>query len=208
MSMPISLDFSETMAGFVTFDPDVTFWEGYRRGEESLMRCKVALQIRVPDIASFADDPLGRTNASGLVQCAPLGDSCRIETGIFDILIDASPSRHDSKEMRYRLFFRTAGGRELTLCGTKYVRRGAIWNLWRDTTTLFTRIFEGYVLDGQIQALAPIASGVLRLSVPAFTAELISMRASGPGIWAWIVGPATFTWVFARRLWRVYGPRA
>ena len=47
--------------------------------------------------------------------------------------------------MLYRLFFRDGAGHPLTLSGHKLIEDNAGFDVWRDTTTLFTRVLRGHV---------------------------------------------------------------
>ena len=50
--------------------------------------------------------------------------------------------------MLYRLWFRDGVGHPLTLTGFKLVRDDAGFDVWKDTTTLFTHVLRGHVEVG------------------------------------------------------------
>jgi hypothetical protein len=82
--------------------------------------------------------------------------------------------------MRYRLWFRDAGGYPLTLTGFKVVRDDPGLDVWADMTTLYVHIPRGHVsADAEDQA-ETVASGVLRIPSLAFALQLTTFRAWSP----------------------------
>jgi cholesterol oxidase len=202
---PISLRFSETMTGFVTLDSSIDYDSGFRQGRDDDNRCAIALVLEIVDVDAFLRDPLARTNAMGYVDCPKLGGRCPVERGTVNLLVDLIPRRHRFKDFRYRLVFRTPTGRRLTLAGVKFVDNDGIIHLWRNTTKLFTRIFEGDVARDQEDHAAVVAAGILHLHLLAFLRMLMLARSAPATPVAWIKGMTQFLWYFGRSLWQVYG---
>jgi cholesterol oxidase len=203
----ISVAFDESMNGFVAFGPPLDYQPGYERGKADETSCGVALTITVPDIAVFTTDPKTEARAEGRVECPLLGGSCVIEQGTFNLLVGVIPNRPAIKDMRYRLVFRTPSGRLMTLVGVKFVDDDGIFHMWRDTTTLYTRIFEGDVPPADERAATPVASGILRLRPLPFARQLLSFRSNAPTLASRLVAIFRFVKLFAARLWQVYGPK-
>jgi hypothetical protein len=131
----------------------------------------------VDDIDRFAGDPRRSAGAHGYLVCDALGGRLPVEHGAFNLFVDTEPG---VKHMLYRLFFRDGSGHPLTLTGFKLVKNDAGFDVWRDTTTLFTRVLRGHV-DAQAEAGAEIvASGVLRIRARDFARQLTTFR-GGPG---------------------------
>ena len=61
--------------------------------------------------------------------------------------------------MRYRLFAHDRAGRPVTLAGFKNVEDGWFRDTWVDTTTLFTRLYSGWVTRDEEDAATPLATG-------------------------------------------------
>jgi hypothetical protein len=101
--------------------------------------------------------------------------------------------------MVYELAFR-AGERPYYLAGEKRVRNDAGLDLWKDTTTLYTRLHEGEGAGGAV-----IGAGILTLGVRQLLALMSTLRPINGG------GPGTVT-AFGRfffgELWDVYAPHA
>jgi len=193
------------MTGFVTFDANVDYESGFRQGRDDDARCAVVLVLEIVHVDAFLRDPQARANATGYVDCPKLGGRCQVERGTVNLLVDLIPRRHRFKDFRYRLVFRTPAGRQLTLAGVKFVDDDGIIHLWRDTTKLFTRIFEGDVARDEDDQATVVAAGILRLHLVAFMKMLMLAR-SGPATpTAWIKGMSQFLRYFGGSLWQVYG---
>jgi cholesterol oxidase len=203
----ISVAFDESMNGFVAFGPPLDYREGYARGKEDETRCAVKLTITAPDISIFTADPKTEARAEGQVLCPLLGGASIIEQGSFNLLVGVIPHRPAIKDMRYRLVFRTPSSRLMTLIGVKFVDDDGIFHMWRDTTTLYTKIFEGDVSWEAERTATPVAAGILRLTPLSFARQLLTFRSNGPTLLSRLVAIFRFLKLFAARLWQVYGPK-
>jgi cholesterol oxidase len=201
----IALRFSEQMTGFVTFDSAIDYETGFRKGRNNAMRCGVSLVLEVTDVDAFLRDPDAKAIATGYVDCPKLGGRCEVEKGTVNILVDVIHHRHKFKDFRYRLLFRTPIGRLLTLSGVKFVDHDGIIYVWRDTTKLFTKIFEGDVARDDEDRATTLASGILRLHFLAFLKMMMLARSNPPTPAAWITGMWRFLSFFVGSLWQVYG---
>src|SRR5262249_56052051 len=76
--------------------------------------------------------------AIGYVECALLGGRCPVERGWFNLFVETADP--DSRVMTYRLFFRDAQNQPVTLSGFKKVQDKPGFDVWSDTTTLFTNL--------------------------------------------------------------------
>jgi cholesterol oxidase len=204
---PVTVAFDESMNGFVAFGPPMDYAAGFARGREDETRCGVALTITVPDIAFFTQDPNTEARAEGHVNCPLLGGACVIEQGTFNLLVNVIPHRQNTKDMRYRLVFRTPSGRQMTLVGVKFVDDDGIFRMWRDTTTLYTKIFEGDVRKADEPGAVVVASGILRLTPLSFARQLLTFRSNGLTLPSRLAAMMRFVKLFAVRLWQVYGPK-
>jgi cholesterol oxidase len=106
--------------------------------------------------------------------------------------------------MLYRLWFRDGVGHPLTLAGFKLVRDDAGFDVWKDTTTLFTHVLRGHVEEGGDGEAELVASGVLRIRVRDFAKQLTTFRAGGPNLGAQLGALLKFGWIFAGQLAQAY----
>ncbi len=77
----------------------------------------------------------------------------------------------DHKEMRYYLAFYGADGAPYLLDGYKVIRDDERFDVWSDSTTLYTSIRAGWSPDGPV-----VAQGVLRVLLDDFLAQLTTFR--------------------------------
>ena len=123
------------------------FDRGFRSGRESRTALMFHLTITADDIDTFIADREHEAVAEGWVECEALGGRLPVERGIFNLFVDQEGDR-SRKRMLYRLHFRDGEGHPLTLTGHKVVEDDPGFDLWRDTTTLFTQILRGHVEEG------------------------------------------------------------
>lgn len=173
MTQRSSVQFTEEMLGHVTVG-ERDFHRGAVAERDGAAALKFHLTIVVDDMDRFARDPERAATAHGYVQCDALGGRLPVERGDFNLFVDTEPG---VKRMLYRLWFRDGAGHPLTLTGHKLVKDDAGFDLWRDTTTLFTRVLRGHVeADGEAGAEL-VASGILRIRVRDFARQLTTFRA-------------------------------
>ena len=198
--MTASVQFTEEMLGHVTFG-ESDFARGAVAGRDGAGALKFHLTIVVDDIERFGSDPTRRAGAHGYLVCDALGGRLPVERGVFNLFVDTEPG---VKHMLYRLWFRDGAGHPLTMSGFKLVKDDAGFDVWKDTTTLFTRVLRGHV-DEQEEASAEIvASGVLRIRVRDFARQLTTFRAGGPDAGAKLGALAKFGTIFVGQLAEAY----
>ena len=100
------------------------------------------MTIKVDNMERFVLIPDHLAAVEGTVSSAIGGDKRPIEGGMFNLLVDTGDPSH--KKMLYRLHFSDANGNPLTLSGFKDVHDDAGGDVWADTTTLFTHIYDGH----------------------------------------------------------------
>ena len=163
------LEWSETMTGRVSFDT-ADYNEGWWQGTP----CSFHLDVRVDDVERFFADDDHEARCGGWIECDGLGERMAIAEGTFNLLVAAGGPRR--REMRYRLFAHDRAGRPVTLAGVKNVEDGWFRDTWVDTTTLFTRLYPGWVARHDEDGATPLATGILHVSAGGFLALMLSMR--------------------------------
>jgi cholesterol oxidase len=196
---PATVQFTEEMLGHVTFG-ETDFNRGSVADRPGSGFLKFHLTIVVDDIARFAVDDTRQAGSFGWVQCDALGGKLNVEHGVFNLFVDTEPG---VKRMLYRLFFRDGVGHPLTLSGYKLVKDDAGFDVWRDTTTLFTRVYRGHVSAEEEASAELVASGVLRIRMRDFAKQLTTFR-GGPGPVAALGAIARFGWIFTVQLFEAY----
>lgn len=170
--MPVGFSFSEKMAGpFVLgeSDPREGRSRGRREGSELAMRVTVAID----DLDRFLGDPDHPGELSGHVDFSPWGDGIEASRGTFQLFSPAGEP--ELKLMVYELALEH-GGEPWYLAGKKEVRDDPGFDLWSDTTTLFTRLHRGSDTSGEVAG-----AGVLTLGVGDLLRLVSTMQAPGAG---------------------------
>lgn len=188
------LRFTEEMDGFLSFDPaEADPVRGHRHGKRAGTAAMFRLTIEIDDDAAFLADPEHAATARGWVRVTPLSDTpLTVAGGVFNLFPEGPDGRR--REMRYTLPFTAPDGRALVLAGVKHVEDGPGFDLWSDTTTLFSELRDA-------ASGARLATGILRLTAGDFMRQMTTVRAGGAG------APAAFGAFFAKTLWQVYGAR-
>lgn len=198
--MTASVQFTEEMLGHVTFG-ESDFARGAAPERDGAGALKFHLTIVVDDIERFGTDPTRRAGAHGYLDCDALGGRLPVEHGVFNLFVDTEPG---VKRMLYRLHFRDGAGHPLTLSGFKLVKDDAGFDVWKDTTTLFTRVLRGHVDEHQEPSAEIVASGVLRIRMRDFARQLTTFRAGGPDAGAKLGALAKFGTIFLGQLAEAY----
>ncbi len=203
--MPVSVRFTEEMTGFVSFG-ERDHERGAIAGRTNHVRLMVHLTFEITDLDRFEADPNREARAGGWVDFESLGGILPIEAGTFNLLVDGEGT--EGKRMLYRLHFRDGVGHPVTLTGFKRVGGSSSLRVWRDTSTLYTRIVRGHV-DAVDEAEAEIvASGILRLHPVGFLRQLSTFRASAPSVTGRITALGRFDAFFLGQLLSIYRPAA
>ncbi len=199
----MAVSFTEEMKGFVAFGEE-DFDSGFRAGRESRTALMFHLTITAEDIDSFIADreheawpragslrgarrPAARSSA-GSSTCSSTRSGDRSASGCSI----GSTSRDGS-------------GQPLTLAGYKVVEDDPGFDLWRDTTTLFTRVLRGHVEEpGPARRRKPWPRESSTSTGLDFARQLTTFRCDPP---TRLDALARFGALFAGDLWDVYGPR-
>jgi hypothetical protein len=203
MNGSISVRFTEEMKGYVSFGED-DYKRGAREGRTNDVRLKVHLTIEVDDLDRLAADSGRVEQARGWVECDAFGGRLPVERGVFNLLIEEEDP--EIKHMLYRLFFRDGVGHPVTLAGFKTLTNRRGLHVWRDTTTLYTRLLRGHVEARADPGAELVASGILRIHPLGFLRQLVTFRAGGrlsPAARAAAI--VRFDALFLGHLWEVYG---
>jgi cholesterol oxidase len=198
--MTASVRFTEEMLGHVTFG-ESDFARGALPDRDGSAAFMFHLTIEVEDIESFSNDPLRPATATGYVRCDALGGKLPVERGWFNLFVDVEPG---VKHMLYRLWFRDGVGHPLTMTGFKLVENDAGFDVWKDTTTLFTRVLRGHVAEGDDDTAEMVASGTIRIRMRDFAKQLTTFRSAGPGVGAQAGAIGKFGLIFVQQLAEAY----
>jgi hypothetical protein len=205
-----AISFTEEMKGYFTRG-EMDYSKGFNDGRDNDTGIMFHLTITVDGVNRFVTDPdHDTTNVVGYIQSDELGGQLPVEKGVFNLFVDdADPS---VKRMFYRLFFTDGNGQPMTLSGHKLIKDDPGFDLWHDTTTLYTRILRGHVSAEEEKALeqngqleqAVVGSGIIVIPFFSFLKQLTTFRAQGPTLSDRTSAMARFGRLFMGKLWDVY----
>ncbi|HEY9517295.1 MAG TPA: hypothetical protein VIQ74_16645 [Gemmatimonadaceae bacterium] len=193
------LTFTETMAGdFAMGDTDPKApnrQPGYQRDDLA-----IHVTVHIDDIDRFITDAAHSGRLTGHVSSPLFGGDVPATLGVFNLF--APTDDPTLTVMVYELGFRYQG-KSYYLAGRKEVRDDPGFDLWADTTTLFTTLHEGD------DATAPVVgAGVLRLGTSELLRLVRSMHATNSDSLANSARVIQrFGALFLRSLWAIYGPK-
>jgi cholesterol oxidase len=145
-------------------------------------------------------------SAVGWVDCDALGGKLPVEKGVFNLFVEGDdPTR---TKMLYRLFFADAEGTPLTLTGFKDVKDDRGFDVWKDTSTLYTRILRGHVAVGADDGADVVASGIITIYKHDFAKQLTTFRVYGGDAGERLAALGMFGRLFMGKLWDLYKDQA
>lgn len=197
------LSFTEEMKGFFALG-ETDYRTGYDAGRSYGDAIMFHLTIAVDGVNRFVTRPEHDTDdLVGYVESEKLGGRRPVEKGWFNLFTDDDdPSR---KKMIYRLFFSDAVGRPLTLSGFKDIKDDPGFDVWADTTTLFTKIYKGHIADENSERQAEIiGAGIIHIHFFDFLKQLTTFRTEGPTLGDRAAAMGRFGRLFFGKLFDVY----
>ncbi|MGK3992448.1 GMC oxidoreductase [Sorangium sp. So ce1024] len=172
----LDLSFTETMKGF--FHINHAPVDDYRGAESIGRRVRASVQftltITIPDLDHFISESAHAGVANGRLHVDGITDheGAEVVNGVFNLFIKENNPRE--RKMLYALPFVGADGKNYLLDGTKEVFDDPGFDVWSDTTTLFTVIREGHSRSDPV-----VATGVMHILLPDFLEQLTTFRVGG-----------------------------
>jgi cholesterol oxidase len=157
--------------------------------------------IIIEDLRAFTDDPAHPGRIIGTVSFPPLGDRLPARDGVFRLFSPAEDPR--TRYMVYEMGF-VSEGKQFYLAGKKHVRDDPGPDMWKDTTTLFTRLHQGRDASGPV-----VGAGILHLGVKELGMLASTMHATGAtSVAEEVAAVAQFGKFFLGELWERYAGSA
>jgi predicted acylesterase/phospholipase RssA len=165
----MALTFREKMEGPFALgvsDPEEGRKKGLADGTSLAMHGNIDIQA----FDRFANqrDHAGSLTGSIDFNASPFGKGMPASKGVFNLFKPGGKGKEGLKNFVYEMAFEHEG-KPYYLAGRKDVREGG--DLWKDTTTLYTRLHEGKDSSGKV-----IGAGVLSLGVADLTALLSTVE--------------------------------
>lgn len=160
----LGITFRETMTGGFALD-QTDPRSGEKKGLSADTTLSMHATINIRDLNRFIFDSNHIGSITGNISFAPFGENIPAKSGVFNLF---SPTDNPKlKLMIYELAFEH-DGQDYYLAGKKEVQDDPGFDLWKDTTTLYTQLHQG------TDKLAPVVgAGILSLN-PGELAKLVS----------------------------------
>lgn len=192
----LGIQFKETMAGGFCLDVEDPK-QGNSRGKHKGFELAMHAQVDIDDIQSFVDEPNHTGRLSGSIDFTPMGVGMVAHSGVFNLFYpDSQPGM---KLMIYELGFNYQG-QEYYLAGKKEVRDDPGFDLWTDTTTLFTQLHKGTDKNAPVVGAGILSLGVKDLLKLVSTVTVLNAQSSKDKV----ATVAKFGQFFMGELWDSY----
>jgi len=192
--MPGGITFDETMEGWFSLggtQPE----DGASEGKRTHTRLAMHARVTVNDVDKFIAVPEHPGHLIGTIDFQPLGMGIEAPSGLFQLFSPGPEER--SRRMVYELALEVSG-KPYYFAGEKRVHNDHSFDLWKDTTTLYSLLHEGTDKDGPVAG-----AGILSLGVAQLLALMSTFKPINGGDARTV---ATFGRFFFGELWDVYAP--
>ncbi|MDX1812251.1 MAG: NAD(P)-binding protein, partial [Gammaproteobacteria bacterium] len=162
-----TLTFSETMSGYFALG-QTSPRQGLETGEDQDTTLALHADITISDMQRFVDDPKHTGSIDGSIDFSPFGNDIPITGGAFNLFKPTADP--DETHMIYEAAF-SHDDKDYYLAGKKLVKDDPGFDLWSDTTTLYTTLHEGDSTEGKI-----IGAGILSLGVKQLMALIATVE--------------------------------
>ncbi|MGE6761249.1 GMC oxidoreductase [Corallococcus interemptor] len=172
----VGLRFTERMKGFLqpNHPAPEDFAGAARAGQRAGNTAEFVVTITLPNLDRF----LAQESHGGIVQgtlnvrgFTPPGGA-PVENGVFNLFVGTE--RFYERRMLYLLPFTGVDGQPYLLDGYKEVNDDAGFDVWSDTSTLYTVLRKGHERTGPV-----VATGIIRLHLPDFLQQLTTFSVLG-----------------------------
>jgi hypothetical protein len=156
-------------------------------------------------VRRFIADPQREGLAEGWIEWAAWDRRVAVDSGTFNLFVDDGDPT--VKWMRYRLFARDPDGEPVTVSGFKHVKDDPGFDLWSDTSTLFTRVYRGHVELDEEDDAEILGAGIISIHLDDFMHQLTTFEVDAASRAEQAEVLARFGSFFMGRLWDVYARR-
>ena len=198
------LRFTEEMKGYVA--PGLIEYEPGRAAAETAgQRLMIHLTITLDGVRRFIADPDRAGTAEGWIEWATWPGRIAVDEGTFSLFTDDGDPT--VKWMRYRLYAHDPADTPVTISGFKRVRDDPGMDVWSDTSTLYTRIFQGHVTLAQEMSAKVVGAGVINVHLLDFLQQLTTFDVQAASEVERLAILAEFGRFFMGKLWTLYARR-
>jgi cholesterol oxidase len=196
-----ALEVTEWMKGYLGTGA-TDYDAGFIKGIQSKAFFVHEMLIQIDDVDRFVADPEHTASMNGYVSFDAFGGKRPVTNASFKMFVDAGQGL---KYMKYRMPFTTDKNQPLTLYGHKTIHNDGSLDLWSDTTTLYTSVFEGNLTTPEPPTSPALAMGIIHIEKLDLIKSVMSFRTPGASPAEATRARVTFGRFFLGNLWDTYG---
>jgi cholesterol oxidase len=200
-SLKLGLQFTETMRGYFSAKVKDDYRAAAQQGEQDNDRFEFTLTVISDDLELTLSTTEHKARMLGTVNAPSLSANPLVVTqGEFNLFV-VDPARVGTRQMRYRMNLTADDGKTYFFDGFKVIHDEAGFDVWADTTTLYTTVYDGE------DAAAPILGrGILQILPEDFLRQLTTLQVKNAKSAAQrLEATARFGRFFAGVLFETYG---
>lgn len=197
----LGVQFTERMRGYFSTGQKDDYQSAAQLGREEGSTLEFILTISTDDLERAMSDPAHEYHMAGSVMAPAISaDALVVTQGTFN-LFTVDPERVDTTNMRYRMKLTAESGQVYYFEGFKVVHDDAGADMWADTTTLYTTVYEGVDATGPV-----VGKGILRISPDDFARQMTTMKVTNAAnLKERLEATGRFGRHFAKALYDTYG---
>jgi len=167
----LGIVFEETLSGWTAVG-ETDFMEGKLKGQRENSQLRFDSRVKIPNFQQFLSDPNHLAHLEGTVTFSPFQGSFPMREGLFSLF--STDPKTGFIRMTYAFRF-TALGKNYYVLGIKNIKHhsGRV-DVFKDMTTLYTKIYEGEDDTGLI-----VAAGIIYFKLFNFVPLMIHMKVPG-----------------------------
>ena len=164
----IGIEFSEKMEGGLAMGA-LDFERGEKQGKKEGSVFTMHATITVPDMDRFLEEKDHAGGLAGNIDFSPFGEGIPTVNGQFNLF---SPTANPELKLMVYEFGFNHNDQDYYFYGKKEVRDDPAFDLWKDTTTLFSKLHKGTDTSGAV-----VGAGILTLGIGDLIRLVKSMKA-------------------------------
>lgn len=200
--MPSGIEFTETMRGhFSKAVLDDDYEAGEARGKKDGTILEFKMTVHSDNLDDMLNNPKHQARLDGTVTCPSLSPQpLKVSNGVFHLFIKGT-KQVNTRLMTYDMVAKTVDGKSYRIDGFKTIHDDKHFEIWPDTTTLFTSVYD---LNGHDEKL--IGQGILHILPADFAVQMTTMKVTNAAnpVEA-LAGLVKFGMFFAGALFETYG---
>ena len=194
------IQFTESMKGFVTeTDGAISFDDAYKNGKDKNNHFEFLLTIISDNVENMLDDEQHEAKMVGSVLSKSLSpEPLTVTEGIFNLFVKDKNDDNVLK-MKYSMKITSEAGEQYYFEGFKVIHDDPGFDLWKDTTTLFTTLYKG-----NNNTCPVVAKGILKIKPDDLKKQMMTIGVTNASKSECIKWKLKFSKFFSENIFDIY----